>query len=194
VSQAVQIANQCFNASVGERRLSMLIAILHIVGAVVGTMAFGVVVLFISSWESERNKKVAQQELAITLGVAVEDLGDERLLSRIIALTSERFSNDRISNRLSDLCGIVQTAWGWFGWLLQIGIFIAVVWFSFAESLSNAIYAWWIIATGVFFFVTSVLFALACRLMTGRYPGQAKKVRKTMAEVLSAQRRQMTSP
>ncbi|WP_268800018.1 hypothetical protein [Pseudomonas huanghezhanensis] len=172
----------------------MLIAILHTLGAVVATMAFGVIVLFISSWENERSKKVVQHKLAITLGVAVDDLADKRLFSRIIASTSERFSNDRISNRLSDLCGTVQTAWGWFGWLLQIATFIAVVWFTFAESLSNAIYAWWIIAIGVFFFVTSVLFALACRLLTGRYPGQTKKVRKTMAEVLSAQRKQMTSP
>lgn len=172
----------------------MLIAILHLVGAVVGTIALGVIVLFISSWESQRNNRVGLQELAITMGVAVEDLADETHSSRIVALTSERFSNDRISNRLSDLCGIVQTAWGWFGWLLQIGTFITVVWLSFTESLSNAVYAWCVPAIGVFFFVTSVLFAMVCRLLTGRYPGQAKKVRKTLAVALSAQRKQMTSP
>lgn len=35
----------------------MLIAILHIAGATLATFAFGVIVLFISSWEIERITK-----------------------------------------------------------------------------------------------------------------------------------------
>ncbi|EJN31737.1 hypothetical protein PMI35_01226 [Pseudomonas sp. GM78] len=133
----------------------MLIAILHIVGAVIGTIAFGVIVLFISSWEATRNNRAFMQDLAITLGVAEEDLNDEKLSPRIVALTSERFSNDRFSNRLSDLCGVVRAAWDWFGWLLQVGTFVGVVWFTFTESLSNAVNAWWIVAIGVFFWMVS---------------------------------------
>lgn len=171
----------------------MLIAISHIVGAILGTVASGAIVLFVSSWANERNRRAALEELAITLGVAVEDLADEKLSPRIVALTSDRFSNDRISNRFSDLCGTVQTIWDWFGWLLQIGTFFAVVWFTVTESLANAAYAWWIVAIGVFFFIASVLFALTCRLLTGRYPGQAKKARKVMTDFLNEQRKQMPS-
>ncbi|WP_460155931.1 hypothetical protein [Pseudomonas sp. S2_H10] len=171
----------------------MLIAILHIVGAVLGTIAFGVIVLFISSWEINRNKRAFLQDLAITLGVAVEDLSDENLSPRIVALTSERYSNDRFSNRLSDLCGVVRAAWDWLGWLLQVGTFVGVVWFTFTESLTNAVNAWSIVAIGVFFWIAGVLFSQACRLLTGRYPGQAKKARKGMADFLNARGKDIVS-
>lgn len=171
----------------------MLIAILHIAGATLATFAFGVIVLFISSWEIERNNKAELQDLAIKLSVAIEDLADEKLASRIMELTSERFSNDRLSNRLSDLCGLARTAWDWLGSLLQMGTFVGVVWFTITESLTNAIFAWWIVAIGLFFWIVGVLFALACRLLTGRYPGQAKMARKAIAEILSERRKQRSS-
>ncbi|MFZ6046765.1 hypothetical protein ACFW0H_11630 [Pseudomonas sp. CR3202] len=171
----------------------MLIAIVHIVGAMLATVTFGVIVLLISSWELERNKKAELQDLATKLGVAVEDLADEKLASRVVELTCERFSNDRLSNRLSDLCGLLRTAWDWLGSLFQIGILLGVVWFTVTDSLTNAIYAWWIVAIGLFFWIAGVLFALAYRLLTGRYPGQAKQARKAMAEFLSTRRKQMSS-
>jgi hypothetical protein len=171
----------------------MLIAILHIGGATLATIAFGVIVLFVSSWEIEKNNKAELQDLAIKLGVAVEDLADEKLTSRVIELSSERFSNDRLSNRLSDLCGLLRTAWDCLGSLLQIGTFLGVVWFTITESLANAIFAWWIVGIGLFFWIVGVLFALACRLLTGRYPGQAKQARKATAEFLSIRRKQNSS-
>ncbi|MBU0521106.1 MAG: hypothetical protein KKC24_20005 [Gammaproteobacteria bacterium] len=168
----------------------MLIAILHIAGAIFGTIALGVIVFLISSWEIERNNRAVMQDLSIRFGVAVEDLSDEKLSPRIVELTSERFSNDRFSNRFSDLCGAVRTVWDWLGSLLQIGTLVGVVWMTVTESLTNAVHAWWIVAIGVFFWIAGVLFALLCRLLTGRYPGQAKKARKGMAEFLSARRNQ----
>lgn len=171
----------------------MLIAILHIVGAILGTIAFWGIVLFVSSWEIERNKRAMQEDLAINLGVAVEDLTDEKLSSRIIEATYERFSNDHFSNRLSDLFGAVRTAWDWLGSLIQIGTLLGVVWCTITESVTNAIHAWWIVAIGVFFWIAGGLFALTCRLLTGRYPGQAKKARKVMAEFLSARRKHTIS-
>jgi hypothetical protein len=168
----------------------MLIAILHIAGAIFGTIALGVIVFLISSWEIERNNRAVMQDLSIRLGVAVEDLSDEKLSPRIVELTSERFSNDRFSNRFSDLCGAVRTVWDWLGSLLQIGTLVGVVWMTVTESLTNAVHAWWIVAIGVFFWIAGVLFALLCRLLTGRYPGQSKKARKGMAEFLSARRNQ----
>jgi hypothetical protein len=168
----------------------MLIAILHITGAIVGVIAFGAIVLLISTWEIERNSRALSQDLAIKLGVAVEDLADEKLTPKIFELTSERFSNDHFSNRLSDLCGVLRTAWGGLGSLLQIVTLVGVIWITVTESVANAVYAWWIVAIAVFFWVVNVLFALACRLLTGSYPGQAKKTRKELAKFLSARRGQ----
>jgi len=170
----------------------MLIAIAHLVGALLATAALGVATLFISSWELKRNNKAEWIDVATRLGVAVEDLDDENLVPRVVELTSERFSNDRLSNRLSDLCGLVRTAWAWLGSLLQIGTFLGVAWFTATESLTNAASAWWIFGIGLFFWITGMLFGLSCRVLTGRYPGQAKQARKAMAKFLSTRRLQMS--
>lgn len=171
----------------------MLIAIFHIVGAMLVTLVFGAIVLFVASWESERNKKVELQNLATKLGVAVEELTDEKFSSKVVELTFERFSDERLSNRLSDFCGFLRAAWDLLGSLLQVGVLLGVVWYTITESITNAIYAWWIVPIGLFFWIAGTLFAFACRLLTGRYPGQAKQTRKAMADFLSTRRKQMPS-
>ena len=172
----------------------MLVAIAHLFGALLAMIALGVVTLLVATWESKRNTKVEWVEIATRLGVAVESLEDESMTPRVIELISERFSNDRISNRFSDLCGILRTMWSWFGSLLQIATFLGVTWYTITESLSNAVFAWWIFGLGLFFWVIGILFSLSCRFLTGRYPGQAKQVRKAMAAFLRTQRQQSFPP
>lgn len=172
----------------------MLAAIAHLLGALLATIALGVVTLLVAIWESKRNTKVEWVEIATRLGVAVESLEDESITPRLIELISERFSNDRISNRFSDVCGLLRTMWSWFGALLQIATFLGVTWYTMTESLSNAVFARWIFGLGLFFWVIGILFSLSCRVLTGRYPGQAKHVRKAIAAFLSERRQQSFPP
>ncbi|MNP36030.1 hypothetical protein D3C76_1293870 [compost metagenome] len=120
-------------------------------------------------------------------------MNDEKHVSKAIEYMSERFSNDRLSNRLSDLFGWLRAAWDWLGSLLQIGILVGVIWFTVTDALTNAIYAWSIVAIGLFFWIASMLFTFLCRLFTGRYPGQAKQARKRLVELLNTQRKQISS-
>lgn len=167
----------------------MLIAVFNILGALLVTSAFWNFLLFISRWKINRNKKSESQYFATKLGVAVEDLGDVNLNSKILELASERFSIDHLSNRLSDLCGAFQVAWVWLGFSIQIIILLGVIWLTFTDSLTNSINAWWIVIVGVFFWIISALFSFICHILTGRYPGQAKKSRTAMAQFLSTQRK-----
>jgi hypothetical protein len=82
----------------------------------------------------------------------------------------------------------VQAGWGWIGTLLQGGVFLGVIWYTITGDLFNSVHAWWIIAVAFFFWISSVFFGLICRLLTGRFPGQAEQARKMLAEAVEQQR------
>jgi phosphotransferase system glucose/maltose/N-acetylglucosamine-specific IIC component len=77
--------------------------------------------------------------------------------------------------------------WEWLGSIIQIGTFISVCWFTFTDNITTAAYAWFIPLTAVVFWLCSVIFTFVCRLVTGRYPGEAKQARKSATEFLSSE-------
>jgi hypothetical protein len=164
--------------------MSVLIAIGHIVGALIALVAFGVGILMLAGLEIERNRKSALQEASLSLGIPVSELDNPEHQAKVVQFVATRFSSELLRNRLSDLCGWVQMSWGWLGTLLQAGILLGVIWYTVTDDLSNSVYAWWIIAVAVFFWISSVLFALACKLLTGRFPGQARQARKMLADAI----------
>jgi hypothetical protein len=159
-----------------------IIAVAHILGAVIVLIAFGFVTLLLSSWELERNKKAAVQDASISLGIPIAELDDPKHQQRITQFVAERSSSELLRNRLSDLCGFVQIGWGWLSNLIQAGVLLSVIWTSVADDPANGVYAWSIVAVAFFFWISSVIFGLCCKLVTGRYPGQARQARKILAE------------
>jgi len=122
------------------------------------------------------------QDASIALGVPAASLEtDDSLVPRLIQYSSQRFSNELLRNRLSDLCGVLRSAWGWLSNLLQVGVVVYVGWAMFAEGAQNAAYMWLVFAVAMFFWLASVAFSLTCLLLTGRYPGEAKAARKAIA-------------
>ena len=160
----------------------MLLAVIHVAGSLLALIAFWFLVLFISSRDVERQQKNRREEIAIELGVAVDDLEDESLSPRILKLASERYSSELLSNRLSDFCGAISTLWSWLSLLLQVGVLLGIIWSAATEYVGDAVYSWSVLLIGVFFWITAVIFARICRLFTGRYPGEAKRGRKLVAE------------
>lgn len=163
----------------------MLIAIGHIVGSILTVTAISVLIALFASWEAKRNHRLFLEETATRLGVAVADLDGEEGIRKLIQFSSKRFSSDLLSNRVSDLCGIVRTAWGWLGFLVQAVILVSVVWNVFTGSPDIAVYAWFVAGVALVFWVVSVIFSLLCRLFTGRYPGEARQSRRSMAAFLN---------
>lgn len=163
----------------------MGMALLHVVGALGVTFAFGVLVLVVVAWEQERVQKRRLQDASIALGVPLASLeNDEDLLPRVIQYWSQRYSSELLRNRLSDLCGPLRTAWGWLSNLVQLGIIAGVGWSMYTEGLEGAVAMWSVPAVAIFFWLASVAFSFACLLLTGRYPGEAKMARKTIAAVI----------
>jgi hypothetical protein len=158
----------------------MLIATAHVLGAIIAVIVFGFIVAALGAWEQERNRKAVIQEVSIALGIPAEELDDQKHAATLIRFSADRFSSELLRNRISDLCGLLSTVWNWLGTALQVVLLGAVIWYSFSNS-SVAVNAWWILAIAIFFWLASVVFALICKLLTGRYPGQAKLVRNQLA-------------
>lgn len=163
----------------------MLIAVMHFVGAVVAVFILGAATLVVAEWEKERNRKAAVQEASIALGIPPDEFDDSKHSERIIRFTSDRFSSELFRNRLSDLVGLVSTAWNWIGTAVQVAVLCGVIWYSLRDS-QVAIYAWSVPALAIFFWLSSVALALLCKLLTGRYPGQARQARKMLGQLLEA--------
>jgi hypothetical protein len=170
----------------------MLIAVAHIIGSIVSVFAFGFAVLALGAWEQGRNRKAAVQEASIALGISPDEIENPEHTEKVIRFSSERFSSELFRNRLSDLLGFVSTAWGWLGTALQVAALCGVIWYSFSDA-QLAIHSWWVLAIAVFFWVVSVVFALACKLVTGRYPGQARQARQMLGKLLEARRSALAS-
>ena len=162
--------------------MEILIAIAHILGSIIALLIFGFVALLLAAWEADRIQKQVAAEASVALGVKVEDLDSEALAPKVLQLSAEKFSTELFRNRISDFCGLIQTMWGWLGNLTQVLVLLGVVWYTITDSTENAVYAWFIVGLAIVFWLASVIFSLTCKLLTGRYPGQAKGARKVAAE------------
>ena len=164
--------------------MEAILAIVHITGALITLLALGYAFILFNGWRQKKIHRQEQEDIAIQLGITVFELEKDAYSKKIIALLSNRFSNDYLKNRLSDLCGLVQTCWAWLSFLVQIGVLIVVIWTTFSDSLDNAIYAWLLLMIAIFFWIVEISFSLVCKLLTGRYPGQAKRSRKLIMNYL----------
>tara|TARA_B100000446_G_C10530334_1_gene333464 strand:+ start:1333 stop:1863 length:531 start_codon:yes stop_codon:yes gene_type:complete len=162
--------------------MEILIAIAHIAGSIISLLVFGFVVLLIGGWEASKIQKQVSEEASVKLGISVEDLDKEEHATKVLKLSSEKFSSDLFANRISDFCGAIRTIWGWLSNIVQAVVLIAVLWYTLTDSTDNTVYAWFILGISIFSWLISVIFSLTCKLLTGRYPGQAKAARKVAAE------------
>lgn len=141
--------------------------------------------LLIGGWELERVDKRRRQDASIALGVPLASLeNNEDVMPWLIQYSSQRYSSELLRNRVSDLCGPLRTAWGWLSTLVQVGIVVGVGWSMYTEGAQNAALMWSVLAFAIFFWLASVAFSFACLLLTGRYPGEAKMARKSIAAVI----------
>ena len=166
--------------------MDTLIAILHIGGAVIAAVVFGTALFFIGTWLQGRSTERNLEEASVSLGVRVSELEDPALLPKLIQYSSSRFSSELFRNRISDLLGTLTTIWNWMGLILEIALLLWITWITFSQSLENAIYAWSIVGIALFFSLISAVAILLCKILTGRYPGQARQARKSLANAINS--------
>ena len=85
------------------------IAIGHIVGSVVAVAALSLLLTRVGAIEARRADQRSAQELAVVLGVPLEDLRKEEMTQPISDHLLKRSSSKLLQNRLSHSCGILDS-------------------------------------------------------------------------------------
>jgi hypothetical protein len=92
----------------------------HYFGAIALSVAIGIGWFWLGAWEEDRSRKRSLQELALALGVSVEELHDDRMTPKILDFFRARFSDELFQNRLADLIGVLLTIWRWTGAAIEV--------------------------------------------------------------------------
>jgi len=167
--------------------VDVVVVILHIAGTIIVLGGFSYVVTYFFNCEKKRILRVAEEEVAFALGIKLTDLDKEEVdtkdnVEKVYELVSKKFSDELLKNRLSDFCRDVLNVIDMLGFLVMFLVFVASIWYTVTGSIDYAIYSWLTVGVAVVFFILNVAVSSACRLLTGRYPGQAKAVRKAMID------------
>ena len=150
-----------------------VMAIGHVVGALI---AWGAVQTGHAPMKSliERADQSQRRDMAQALGIPLVEFDDAKHHAQVARLVNERFSSELLRNRLSDLCGLLLTGWWWTGAVIQLGIFITVCWLFFDEGSSVANTMWFVPGAAFLFLLMRHSAWLLCKLLTGRFPGEAR--------------------
>jgi hypothetical protein len=158
------------------------IAIAHLVGSLVTLIFLGWVAGRIENKIALRNLDDKYAEASLELGILLHKLDDEDPTydEEILRYQVARYSSELLRNRLSDMCHSLLVGIAIIFGLFSLGGAIALIWLTFVEDLSNAVFAWWWAATLVCFVIVGILIALTCQVLTGRGVGEAKEARRLM--------------
>jgi hypothetical protein len=157
----------------------MLIAVAHIAGAMVLLFLLYSIRDFLnSSLRTSRGNK-AMSELAMSLGVKEMELINADLRPRVLQYLADKYSSDRFCNRFSDLLGVIVSLSFALSCLVQFGCFVGAIWnVVYYKSADYAPVAWMSGFVLILIAVWIGVLSFACRLLTGRYPGEARSYRE----------------
>jgi hypothetical protein len=155
----------------------MGVAFLHVVGALALTLGIWYGQFLLAERQGKRVKTRFRLDAALALGVPVSALDGVEVESRLIQYVAQRYQSELFRNRVSDLCGSLNAALGW----LQLTVLVVatgvVAWMLIGGGSEKAMGMWFVPAVAMFFGAVSLSLTLICYTLTGRYPGEAEKMR-----------------
>jgi hypothetical protein len=164
--------------------MEILIGIAHILGSVVVYLIFGYVLMLFNAWEQEKTTKQMANEVSVTSGIKISasDLNKEEHAQTLMEFYTEKFNSELFKNKMSDFFGVIRMLWGWQAIIVQVLILISVFWYTVADNIDNAVYAWLIVGFSVVSWLVNIFITTTSKILTGRSPGQAKAARKVVAD------------
>ncbi|MFC1537085.1 hypothetical protein ACFL48_04680 [Pseudomonadota bacterium] len=157
-----------------------VIPVVHLLGSLVGWVLISSVLAVASYKLNDSYENRVGEGLRLKMGLSQKEWlrGRNEQSPELQALLVERYSDDLLQNRIADFLGLIQMVLGWVFLVLMILAFGLVAWEMFTGSWSSAIYAWFILVAQVAWWLINECFTFMCRLLTGRNPGEPKRVRK----------------
>lgn len=162
----------------------MVFALVHIVGALAlaGCLYYSTLILG-SKW-AERVERRTYDDFSIALGVPVSALKRGKHAAEFVGHLSERYSNDLLSNRLSDLWDTALLVYDLLCHLVLVVAAGALLWAIAVDGREWAKGMWAVPAVFVAFKCLEAVMTAMCMALTGRYPGEAKLWRKALASAI----------
>lgn len=162
-----------------------MIAVLHLVGALLSMLILSTALYLVGAWIDRSNAERVLQDASITLARPLAQLETPEFNPEIIRYFAAKYTDDLMQNRLSDFLGLLLAAFNWLVLLVETVVFVAIAWFSFTDNQGNAVYAWIVPAIAVASFAIAMCIIALCKLMTGRFPGEARRARRGLAECIN---------
>jgi hypothetical protein len=162
----------------------MLYAVFHIVGALALTGGLIYTTLILNRIWGERADGQIYEQISIALGIPASTLRRGELTPEFIGHLSSRYSNDLLRNRLSDLWDTTLLVWDLLAHLILIVVAIFVLWAVATDSREWAKGMWFVPAVFVACKCVEAAMNMVCVALTGRYPGEARRWRKWVAETI----------
>lgn len=160
--------------------MGTIVAILHIGGALLAAMVLAFAILVVGAWLQNVATSRGSEEAALKLGVEKEDLTSPSNLPSLIQYSTSKYSHELFRNRISDFLGVLLTIWNWLGLILEVTVLGWAIWATIFDSTELAIFAWLAPSIALFFWLTAMLVTSCCKIILGRYPGEAMQARKGM--------------
>lgn len=162
----------------------MGLAVVHIVAALALTGGLIYATLILSRTWGERADRQIHEQISIALGIPVSTLRRGEPTPEFIGHLSGRYSNDLLRNRLSDLWDTTLLVWDLLAHLMLIAVAGFFLWAVAADGREWAKGMWFVPAVFVACKCVEAAMNLMCLALTGRYPGEAKRWRKALAETI----------
>jgi hypothetical protein len=154
----------------------------HVFGAFFISIFLGLGMQWFAEWERRRNEKIAASEAAIALNIPISQIDEPENQEGLTAYAIQKSSPELLANRLSDFCGLIQYLAVVVWWILQTIIFVTAAYLGFTESADQAAFAWLVPVFSIVVWIVLIMLGYTCKIITGRYPGQAKMMRKFISE------------
>lgn len=162
----------------------MGLALVHIVGPLALTGGIYYTVLILSrKWDARAESQIYLQ-ISIALGIPASTLKKDEPTPEFIGHLSDRYSNDLLRNRVSDLWDATLLIWDLLTHLMLTAVAGFVLWGVATDDKEWANGMWFVPALFLACKCVEAAMVTMCWAITGRYPGEAKRWRKAIAETI----------
>jgi len=155
----------------------MLLFILNSIGVLIAHTIVAILFFLFCQTISEKHAKTILTDLYVKLGRTEHEVEDSVINPHLYAM----FSSEKINNRISDLVGAILKLFSTLvSWSLFLGIIGTIAYLAYNKKLEDGSYLWLFVAAQLTYYVIFIAAAFITKLLTNRFPGQAKSARASI--------------
>ncbi len=152
----------------------------HVLGAIIGLIVLAVFTGWVHRMVNAGMESSGKAKASKLTGIPITDLENTDHKDTLNSYIIKRSDPKLLANRISDLCGTLLSVFLLFSAFAQVFFIVLGTYFSIRQS-ELAPVAWAAVAMAVATWIISLMLTFLCRMLTGRAPGQARVMRRTLA-------------